>query len=280
VASRALQAAVLLVLLSAGGCEETNPVFVEFGTTRVAFTDPGLLQQGIKFDPDQTIQGVEWKINEGTVRVGEDELDLLAGTGCVYVDGYLAINPGSIDRCASGLVVTAGTEPVQVTLDVTFTMLAIKARGFPLPAGEDHDNDAIPNEIDRCPLVPDRPDSKGVPCLGDWDGDGTVDPFDNCVWVANKDQQGSGLTGLVHVGNECAQVAPVLVGGEQVIHLQLGPLDVVQPLRQLSSLTVDFNNLPAVTCDWDAGVCELDPSQVVLCAIDDFFAVRGGCPRE
>jgi hypothetical protein len=199
-----------------------------------------------------------------------------------------------IGSCATGLVIDATQEPVQVTLTTTFSMQVTRAEPLILPPMEDYDADGVVNQGDNCPLVPnadqadDNMDGIGNACtvvnqntgefLRDSDADVVPDTADNCVYTANPDQIDSSRP-LNGIGDACTeQTARVEVGGEAQISLDLGPASLLQPLGQLSFLTVDFNDTRTLTCDWAMALCELDPGQVRFCTTNNVFVSLGGCP--
>lgn len=148
---------------------------------------------------------------------------------------------------------------------------------------------------DNCPVLfnPDQedPDANGIGsrCTGfdpfsglvfvDSDADGFGDGADNCVWIQNvevdpvtgrlfqPDTTGTTLDGVVDlIGDACVEeIAVVEVAGSGSFRLEFDASEFVQTRNGVSLLTVDFNGLTSLDCDWDVGRCELDPSAVEFC---------------
>ena len=282
-----------LVCLASAGCTETDDVFRDIGTTIVYFVDPELLPQGFT-DPDARIQAADWEILAADFDFDDVPLDLRFGEECIYADSAFSLAVG-LGKCASGVVVDSSEDPVPVMLDVRFTMQVKRARPLILPDMGDFDGDGRLNATDNCVLVsnPDQQDldSNGVgdtcslvdvnvgAVFRDSDIDGVADIVDNCLWVPNPFQTDSSGGIPDGIGDACdEQVAEVRVGAEVEIQQSFGPVDLVQLLRRQTFLTVDFNSDAALSCDWEAGVCQLDPSELVFCVRDSIFDAGIGCP--
>lgn len=156
---------------------------------------------------------------------------------------------------------------------------------------------AIVNCDDNCPLVanPDQADLAmdgiGNACvlkdvfgaLADNDDDGIADAVDNCVGIPNSDQANTeGIPSALGdpgdwIGNACTEeVAQVHLKGDLVIRLEPEILKLIQPRDAVTFLTVDLNDQRAISCNWDFGVCTLDPAQVRVC-VSNFTPILG-CP--
>jgi hypothetical protein len=154
---------------------------------------------------------------------------------------------------------------------------------------------------DNCPLVAnadqadDNGDGVGNVCtvfdffgsaLRDSDGDDVPDSSDNCVWIFNPDQDdttGVGSRGIPDgIGDDCVeQVAQVLHLTEGAsFGLALGPTTLLQDQFVNTFLTVDFVNRQALSCDWDAGTCTLDPNKVDFCTHTNVFDALEGCELQ
>jgi hypothetical protein len=150
---------------------------------------------------------------------------------------------------------------------------------------------------DNCPIVSnadqadDNADGVGNLCtvfdifsgaLRDSDGDGDRDTLDNCVWIYNpgqEDTSGLGADGIADgIGDACVeQVAQVFAPGGASFELRLGPTALLQLEGGTSFITIDFDNLVTLECDWEAGSCLLDTDKVEFCTHISGSSVLGGC---
>lgn len=305
-------------LLIVSGCEtvEDEELFGDIGTLRIFFVDSQLRSQGF-VDPDGTLQVAQWKISKATVDLDGEQLDLLIDPECTYFS-TAATSPRALGRCAQGLVVGASETPRDLTVDLAFEMTVRRATPVPLQPNGDSDGDGVLDDGDLSGSVVDNPcrsgethgcddnclllgdptqrdlngDGVGSVCsitdplfgdtLIDSDGDGVGDSRDNCFWVPNPGQEntsGVALLGIPDgIGDACnEQVAQVRIGGSPSVEIQLSS-EFTLPVRGVGVLTVDFANEDALDCDWDAGICTLELSQVDVCVNADLFTASFGCP--
>jgi hypothetical protein len=283
------------------GCSgDDQPVNTDIGTTRVFLVAPQLGPQSFK-DPEAPIQVAQWNVSvqDLSLELAPPSLDLTFGEPCLAYDTPF-LSPVTEGKCGGGIVVGTFTDVRLASVDLVFTMKVRRAEPLILQPGDDYDGDGVINDDDGCPLVfnftngragaPPREnttsctiqDPNSTSLLNDSDGDGVTDNFDNCLFVPNKDQRDSSGIGFGQVpdliGDACnEQIAQVVVGGNRAISLPLGPIEVIQPQFQLTYLTVDFRIDESLTCDWDAGFCELDTSLVEFCFRNDIFEANAGC---
>jgi hypothetical protein len=290
-----------LLLLTAGAvCCTTisDPNLVlEIGNGRAVTADSDLGTQTIE-PYDEPIQVAEWEVSVATMDLDGTLLDMTAGEPCDTVQTVFTF-PISTSKCAGGIVIDANpVDPVPIILALTFTMQVRRAEPIPLPPGGDYDGDGLLNAVDICPLVPnpdqedDDQDGIGDACstrdpLGggnalDSDADGVADDFDNCIWVPNplqEDTEGVGAEGIPDgIGDACEeQIAVVESGGSSTMQVLLGPIDLLQPLGGISYITADYVDQYSLTCDWDAGFCQLDLNQIEFCVIGSLVGTTLGC---
>jgi hypothetical protein len=294
----------LALVLMVVGCTSTNDFLQEVGSTRIVQAAPNLAPQSLD-DPDR-IQVAQWTVNNACLDLDGTLVDLVnLSAGCDGEDtepcemtDTSQILPFSNSRCAGGLVIGANAEdPVDVALDVVFTMTVRRARPPDLPDGSDYDGDEVANEADNCPLVfnedqrDDNMDGIGDACsvsdgaggfLLDSDADGVPDTADNCVWEYNPGQENT--TGVAAegindgIGDACTeQIANVVdSSGQSEITVMLGPVPLLQQRGRLSYVTVDMDD--ALDCgDW-SGDCRLDVARIRLCVRTDLASAGAGCP--
>jgi len=282
---------VLVAALGAGlgvlGCTTVeDPVVRQIGTAIPFLTDSDLRTQPVTSDPSQrTIQVARWNVTRADLELDGVVTDLTFGEECTFTDTALVTTRGT-GACASGLVIGSGLATRPVTLALTLVMTVRRAEPLLLPPADDYDGDGVANAADNCALI-DNPDQASSPGLDfgdacavrvsfagtmflDSDRDGVADVFDNCTYVANplqEDTQGVGGDGIPDgIGNACTeQVAIVRVGGNELIELSLGPEDLIQPQFRATFLTVDFRSNSALSCNWAANTCDLDPSAIDFC---------------
>jgi hypothetical protein len=290
----------LALLLAATACTTvSNDLLQEVGTTVLFLTDTDLQAQSAA-DPEEPIQVAEWSLSEATLFLDDapDGADLLFGEPCNYTD-TVYVSPNAEGLCASGLVVGADeSTAITVTLTLNFTMQVRRAKPVLLSHTGDFDIDEIPNQADICPYAWDpgqedeNSDGLGDACalldpvtgasLADTDGDGWPDLFDNCVWEPNPDQADTTGAGaddniLDGIGDACIeQQATVSVPPDGIT---LGPIELTQLQGRLNYLTVDFlSGSSLVSCNWEAGICELNPEQVRFCVRESLSSAGNGCP--
>jgi len=288
--SRATRVAVAAFGVGLGllGCTTVeDPVVRQIGTAVPFLTDSDLRTQPVATDPTEwTIQVVEWTVARADFEIDGVVTDLTFGEECSFTDTALVTTRG-MGACASGVVIGSGPATRPVTLALSLTMSVRRSEPLLLPPTGDYDGDGVANAGDNCVLIdnPDQTSSSGgefgdacavrdsfsSATFLDSDRDGVADVFDNCTYVANPlqaDTQGVGGDGIPDgIGDACTeQVATVRVSGSEQIELSLGPEDLVQPQFRATFLTVDFESGSGLSCNWDAGVCDLDPSAIDFCA--------------
>lgn len=127
--------------------------------------------------------------------------------------------------------------------------------------------------------------------VSDSDGDGTadsprtdpIDPTgpalagDNCPWKMNP-LQAETSDPVDGIGDACAQSAQVTaVGtGDPMLTIPAINFDIEIAITNVWVI-VDFNVDTAFDCDWDAGSCAADLSQVEICQQRSEIATRAGC---
>lgn len=305
----------LIALLVVGCTESDEELFADIGTVQLLLLDPAQVFQTIALT-DPPPQYADWTVLSATLELEGSTLDLVRGEPCRFVN-IAGRDPIAVGGCATPITFDAFDEPQQVRLSMKIVAMEVR-RAEPLLVdfeddfdgdgflqdgditGSPFDNPCMPGETsfcdDNCPLLfnPGQEDADldgfGDACtvvfsgfsFVDSDGDGVEDGRDNCVWVANgeddvdedetpfADGDGDGI------GDACedqTQIARVNANGALPFTLELGPIDVALT-EDRTFATVDFNNLLALSCDWEAGICTLDPEQVRLCL------QRGvaGCP--
>lgn len=284
----------LALLAGVTACTIDDDVVRDIGVIQIFFTDPGIVGQSVPAT-DPQIQVSEWEIQEATLELGGNLLDLRFGDPCRFIDTARVI-PIPDGTCASGIIIDSNTDPVTATLNLTFTMKVRRAE--PVTLNPDHDGDMVDNATDLCPLIPDPgnldDDSDGVgdvcavfdPFTGafatDNDSDGVADGADNCVWIQNPNQEdtmGVALSDGTHVidgiGDLCVEQSIDVEAGT-AIQTSIQINDFVQP-RQTTFLTVDFNNASVLACNWSAGTCTLDTSALQMCVRTSLLAAVIGC---
>jgi hypothetical protein len=285
--------AIGLLVLAATGCEEADEsIVIDVGTTRLLLADSDLASQTVEVGLAQhTVQVMWWKeVKTADLDLGGELIDMKFGEPCRF-DNTSIVLPRGNGKCAGGVIIDADGETREATLLLETTIWVYRAEPIDLPPTEDFDGDGLPSGADNCPLIdnPDQTDTGmkgfGDACsfffLGgqalDSDGDTIPDIVDNCAHVPNPGQEDT--MGVGHepfpaglgdvpdgIGDACnEQKAQVNLGGNPDVSLTLGPIDVLQPFRGNSFLTVDFKDQISLVCDWAAGTCEIDPSQIEMC---------------
>jgi len=212
----------------------------------------------------------------------------------------VVVNPTLAEgKCSGGIIVSAVDEFRVASLALTFSAVMYRAEPLDLPPAEDIDNDGVANRLDTCPLRP-NPRQSIDPCqlsgvtgfVSDSDGDNVGDEVDNCLWVVNPPDSNTGvqesnddgprsLDGRLFpsgIGAACdLQSGEIETAGDPVIRLVLGPIGFQQPVNQPTIFTVDMNSSESVTCDWDTGVCVLDPDQIQFCINHSTSDATFGC---
>lgn len=291
-------------------------LFDDIGVVRLYLVDPGLAPQNIEIAGERA-QVMRWGHVTTASLLAGTTVDLLGAAACSFLDTSV-IAPRADGACGEGIVIESSDDPLAIRLVLDLDGLEVRrAAPVALRTGGDHDGDGVPDDgdgsgsafdapcglaaspfacDDNCPLVPNpdqadgNSDGVGNACYNasvlarDSDADLRADTADNCVWEPNTDQTDTAgaADGVPDgIGDACAvQVAQVRVAGSSAIHLDLGPVDLVQPTDQATYLTVDFNSTRALSCDWDSSSCELDPSLVRFCVRTDLVSALGGCPQE
>ena len=245
-------------------------------TAILAPTAEGLCSGGIVIESSSEIREARLALVT-TMRVARGEpLDLLPDgdrdNDGVLNDGY----PEGVDNpCSSGQSVDCDDNcPLVANNGVcSLTRDRLCTVAGNCPSGEICDLQADDNGDgtgDACTVFVNS--IGGVIGVPDSDGDLVPDGVDNCVWIPNTNQNPTDP-----VGDECEQNAQVLLDGSETIELQLGPIDLVTPTALTTFVIVDFDNAKTLSCDWDAGRCDLAADQVQLCAAVSPGVAVNGC---
>jgi hypothetical protein len=203
-----------------------------------------------------------------------------------------------------------GSTTADLFLVYTARLRRAEPRLLSLSPGADDDGDGIPNDGDQsgsafdhpcapgesvgcddnCPLTvnPDQADEDengfGDECsfsdgaggvFLDSDGDGVIDLLDNCIGIANPQQENTtGIPGDT-IGDACAEQ-------QAVSHLEGNPrfeitsqLTLTTTQQQLTYIVVDMNSR-RITCNWAFGVCSTAPP-VRVCVAGSLGVASLGC---
>ena len=310
---------VVFVLLAAACGEENNPVVLETGTTRLFPSAPGLSGfQWQRFkDAETTIQAADWQFDFATFTYPEVTVDLAVpnlpdptdrgGTvPCEFEASIQFRDPTAASnrsRCRLGVVIDSIEEAVPAALDTAFRMTVYRAKPELIQVGlnpdvgpTDYDGDGLLNANDPCPIIPlegravdqDIADCSFIGANGnlvsDQDADGVADSLDNCVWNPNPGQANTTTHSTLSIedgiGDACIeQSATVEVMGNPLIQIVRGPTDLIQPQNIATFSVVGFDFVSGLTCDWDAGTCQLAPEAVTFCITADITtAAFTSCP--
>jgi hypothetical protein len=242
--------------------------------------------------------------------VGSRTLDLMAGDQVCDYYQTTRTSSTSENACADGLVIQPYYSSDNPVLRLSLTMEVRRAiPPFEFLLRGDNDGDGWTNNNDNCPFTPNDRQNDALPVwqpngVGDcYDadpdddlacGEGTgdqlgcdwfngVDNFyadsdlderpdysDNCMWVANPDQEddNSPAGAIVDgsIGDACEeQVATVLQNGSTQIELEFSLDDFTWTENTTHFFVVDFNFEEVLDCNWDAGTCALDTDSVQAC---------------
>ena len=138
---------------------------------------------------------------------------------------------------------------------------------------------------DACQINGDgfvAPDSDGdgiseIPIDDPADPTGPRLAADNCPWKMNPTQAETSDP-IDGIGDACAQTALVstLGSGDPILTIPAVAFDIEVAITNVW-IIVDFNHETAFDCDWDAGSCTADLSQVEICQQGTEIATRAGC---
>jgi hypothetical protein len=285
----------LLVAVATGCTENDEQLFEEVGVTRLVVIDTGIGPQLVEPDRDRR-QITEWEADAARLEIADSLVDLFFGEPCSFAD-TAATRALADGACSSGVVIESSEVEQEVGLVISITSLRV-SRAEPVILAEDldYDVDGVRDRDDNCPLVwnPGQEDDSGegvgnacqvVDVFGsallDSDGDQVPDFSDNCVSFPNPDQadtQGPGGGSVPDgIGDACReQAAQVrLASGATSFELRYGPAQLLQPEGDFTYLTVDLAG--ALNCDWESGLCTLDPEQVAFCSNASASAALAGC---
>jgi hypothetical protein len=268
-------------------------VFSDIGLTRLVFVDPALTFPRVTGDTQ--LQVVEWRLQAATVQLdGGVAHDLLGNESCVMTD-IASISTLVQGACSGGVVLESSALPQLAQLELAFTMEVRRAKPASLSSEGDADRDGIADDgdasgsafdepcapgastgcDDNCPLVANADqadaiaDGPGDACsvLGviDSDADGDIDSLDNCPAVFNPLQTTTKSININIIGDACRETARVHLEGNFQIQLTPPVAALLQPTGRLRLLTVDFNHLRTLECDWPFGICSLNGDAVRLC---------------
>ncbi len=288
----------LALVLSGSGCSEVKDVTVPVGSLRMFPIDTALQQPTLE---EARTQVAVWRISAAHLGLAGRDIDMLFGqTDCRFFDSIVS-SPSGKGTCGTGVVVGEIDTPESATLDLTLTMTVSRMAPLDLPPGGDYDMDGVPNDTDICPLIADpgqedsNGDGIGDACtvkspfeagvwLHDSDADGVADDFDNCLYVSNALQEdtagpASDIPGPDGIGDACTtETATVLSGGAAEIQLSLTPdAPFTLTANNVSFYVVNFGGDGALTCDWTAGTCALDPALLKVCVRDTASGAVLGC---
>lgn len=202
-ASAPVLALVLLLVVGASSCDETNPVVIDIGTTQLLILDSRNVGQTLS-SSGNSVQDVTWRVTQATLTLPDQVVDLLLGDPtCQFFDTPFVT--GGVGACSRGLIIDAFEDPVPIRLDLTLTMDVYRAEPFVLPAAganSDFDGDQVGNDGDGDGIVGDAPCANTPFCPGD------PDPRcdDNCPLLVNCDQVDSNIDGF---GDACTIIDPL-----------------------------------------------------------------------
>ncbi len=278
--------AVILLLLGATACTETNEYLVEIGVTQLRLLDGDLRSQSVT-DPNGTIQAIDWTITEATLTVGGEAIDLLFGEAECFFTDSVYVPPQAEGRCASGTILGSVDEEGAIPAHINLKFLMVVRRAEPVdiaadPTG-DFEGDGVRNAADICPFAYDPSqedlDGNGIgdactatdPGTGtpmpDADGDGWEDGFDNCVWYPNPDQADSDPI-PDGIGDRCTEQRADVAGTGTLIEIDRD-IDIPLQRNEFNYLVVDFNTRTSLSqCSWSAGgggSCAFEPADVDVC---------------
>jgi hypothetical protein len=127
----------------------------------------------------------------------------------------------------------------------------------------DRDGDTIPDDGDGSGRLGDNPCRDGI----------TENCDDNCLWIPNTDQEDETPEGAIPllgegeasppdgIGDACESWAPI---GPMPLRLELPVIVVSIEGSAQNSVSADFNNQTAVSCDPGFTSCFLDPGAVLF----------------
>lgn len=255
------------------------------------FVDTDLSSQSI-VSQDSGIQVAQWQVESAILDFENGSVDLLPGQPCNFIDTVM--NAPTVDgSCESVLILDVSSGSLSSMLRLELSMQVLRAFPLFLPPQGDFDGDGWLNASDNCLLIfnPNQLDSNGdgfgdnctlldpnLGALPDSDGDGVVDAIDNCVWISNPNQEDNSDGMSNGIGDACfKQEAQVQLAGEFSFSLTLGPTFLPLEPGGRGFLVVDFGSSDSLDCDWNAGVCELDPLELTYCLITDVSQTESGC---
>ncbi len=298
-----LSLAFLLVLLACAiSCDEIEDDIIEVGLLQIHPVQP---VQTVPVLGEESIQQAVWMIPEASIQFPQIAHDLATSDDCIFQQSYISLSTGS-GECLLGAAVEVSPSPVTGVLSFTAEMALSRVRQVDVSPGGDLDDDGVLNDDDNCPMVA-NPEQEtvvdgfgeeiGAACAFDTSGgigdpvyfrdhelDEVPDIADNCPYHPNPGQENTPDESLPPgfpsdgIGDACTDTATASVSGQALFSMDIDVDPYVQERRRML-LVLDFGaDLSGLDCDWIAGTCDLDPTSIRACVLNDRLAAALGCP--